>query len=1570
MWLGRRRARGGVAQRPLFWLAPLLCSLLVPVAGLAQVETRIQREGDAFPIAPDGTVWRIGEELGFRPGGPAGTNLLHSFSLFDLGPGHTALFSANPTLTTDNVIARVVGGVGPSQIHGTLASDIPGADLYFLNPQGIVFGRSAQLDVQGSFFASSADELRLFDDTGASFAAFSEEAPLAVSSPREFGFLGTPASIEVRGSQLEVPAAEGIGLIGGDLVISGRGNQNSLGYLDTSGGRIDLASLGGPGTVVRITGPQPDLRIEGDAPRGDIRIVSGAIVNSSGLDPIIFFPCGAGSCTRTEASRGAGDVFIRARDLQMTDAEIRAMTISLEPAGDVDVELTGELSIHQTGPFTSGIFAGSGLEQVYREEPPVSPSWTEFPFPEQRPRGDNKVVRSFTGNDLEVPVSIRYFTKGPAGNISVEAREVSLHGGSRLSATSFFGGDPGNVEVVADGRVSILGADAAGRQSAIFSNGQGGSGAGEVSIQAEELVLDRGIIVTEARNAPGEPSGRGGDIVIEVDRLEITGNGRIDSSTRGAGDGGDITVVARESIFISGGEQEVPGQERQFSGITAIAQDIPEDPALPGQIGAGGSIEISSASLTLADRAEISARADETSAGGGSVVIHAGEIELRGESLVATSAEGDAFAGDVDIESDLLRIRDSAVSASVSGGTGGGGNIDIESGALVLDSGQILTTGEEGPGGNIRIVSDVLIASPDSVVSARSDSSVDGDVVIESPETKVDEGLPPLNVPFQDPSTLMRASCAARARGGATGSFQVARAEGLPASPDQMLLAFEAPRPEQAVLADAALPASSLAAGQSADTPPVSAPAAPVQTTQTSALYDATAAYALGASAFDAGCFDEAAEELVRSSRRYAAAGQPGLQGEALRGAAESQQAAGRYSASLAPLQDALALAEQGGDPRAMASARGSLGNAFLALGDTGEAGRQLEQAVAIARGLDDSALTARLLVNLGNQESVAGETGRALAHYEESATLARGVPLHLAEAIALSNGARAALAAEQPQRAADLLEQAERVTPRLATTHEKADLWLHLANSRRHLGGPTNLLAAHQALTNATLVARELDDGRSLSEALGSLGELYAADKRADEALLLTRRAMRVAEEANAAELQYRWHWQEGRLLWSQGQSMPALRAYRRAVVLVEEFRPEARAHYGSAAAEFRRAVAPVYVDFVDALLRSSDLVADPADRTRLLVEARATLEQLKAAELRDYFRDECVTEIAARQVDLDRLSREARAAVVYPIVLPDRIELLVSLPAGVERFTVAVPADEVLQTLASYRRALQNQLHADFLEPAGRLYDWLVRPYADQLRGEEVETLVFVPDGPLRQVPMAALYDGRAVLAQRFAIAVAPGLSLVDPKPLDTEGARFLLAGVSDPVQGFSALPNTAKEVEAIHALYGGQALMDEEFEAARFEQELAADAPSVVHLASHAVFTGDPATSFVLTHDDRLSMDELSQVVSSTRFGRQPLELLTLSACETAAGDDRAALGLAGVAIRAGARSVLGSLWAVQDEATYELVVAFYQALKQPGMSKAEALRRAQVKLIEDPRFSHPVHWAPFLLISNWL
>src|SRR5581483_1951004 len=359
---------------------------------------------------------------------------------------------------------------------------------------------------------------------------------------------------------------------------------------------------------------------------------------------------------------------------------------------------------------------------------------------------------------------------------------------------------------------------------------------------------------------------------------------------------------------------------------------------------------------------------------------------------------------------------------------------------------------------------------------------------------------------------------------------------------------------------------------------------------------------------------------------------------------------------------------------------------------------------------------------------------------------------------------------------------------------------------------------------------------------------------------------------------------------------------------------------------------------------------------------------ELLKADELRNYFGDECVDAARYRITSLEAVA--ATAAVVYPVILADRLELLVSLPDGLHRVAVPVGAEPLTREVRALRYFLEKRTTNEYLPHAQQVYDWVIRPLLPLLENQPVTTLVFVPDGPLRTIPMAALHDGAAFLISRYAVATTPGLTLTDPRPLKRQAIQALSAGLSEAVQGFAPLPNVAEEVQTVNQLFGGDVLLNRDFLVPRVERELKEKPFAVVHIASHGQFENDVRKSFVLAYDDKLTMDRLDRFVGLMRFREEPLALLTLSACETAAGDDRAALGLAGVAIKAGARSALATLWSINDESSTVLVTEFYRHLRDPSLSKAAALQRAQRNMLSHPIYRHPAYWAPFLLLNNWL
>jgi CHAT domain-containing protein len=511
-------------------------------------------------------------------------------------------------------------------------------------------------------------------------------------------------------------------------------------------------------------------------------------------------------------------------------------------------------------------------------------------------------------------------------------------------------------------------------------------------------------------------------------------------------------------------------------------------------------------------------------------------------------------------------------------------------------------------------------------------------------------------------------------------------------------------------------------------------------------------------------------------------------------------------------------------------------------------------------------------------------------------------------------------------------------------------------------------LLLAHKALSEAGTTAESIGDRRTASYAWGHLGRLYEEEHRYQEALQLTRRATFAAQQVNAPESLYRWEWQTGRLLKKLGTIDDAIGSYRRAVRTLQSIRPELTVSYGAPQTSFRETMGPVYFELVDLLLQRGASLQDRNQAGPYLIEARETIELFKAAELRDYFRDDCVDTALSKITTLDVVAQTA--VVIYPILLADRTELLLSLPSGLKRVLVPVGAETLTEEVRQLRRRLEKRTTREYLPHAQKLYNWLIRPLEADLAASSIDTLVFVPDGALRTIPMAALHDGKQFLIAKYAVGITPSLSLSDPRPLKREDMKVLAVGVTEAVQGFPALPNVAAELQELQTLFGSQNLINREFLAANFEKRLKEEQFSIVHVASHGEFGNDVENTFLLTFDDKLSLDRVNEMVGVFRFRDDPLELLTLSACDTAAGDDRAALGLAGIAIKAGARSALATLWNINDEAAVDLVLDFYRQLKNPATSRAVALQRAQLKLIENPRYEHPGFWSAFLMINNWL
>ena len=723
-----------------------------------------------------------------------------------------------------------------------------------------------------------------------------------------------------------------------------------------------------------------------------------------------------------------------------------------------------------------------------------------------------------------------------------------------------------------------------------------------------------------------------------------------------------------------------------------------------------------------------------------------------------------------------------------------------------------------------------------------------------------------------------------------------------------------------------------------------------------------------GTSALKVGDSAAATRYWTDAVRFCRAAGDQRLEADALARRGEAWRVEGHFREAADDLSAALAIAGLQGDQYLLAASKGALGNLALASRRTATAEPLLLESLAAARRLNDAPMMGASSNDLGNLYTATGRPAQAAEAYANAVRYAEAAGNEGLAAIAETNAGRLALSDKDIPRAETLLRDAVRRLVHLDPTYQ-VGFALIAAGSAASAGDrppPSLQETAASALDAGRTIAEHLANPALGSLALGGLGRLQFQSGHLQEASRLTQLALFRARQANASEIAFRWEWQQARIDRALGDTTVALAGYRRAVSTLQSIRHDIPIRYQDGQSSFRSTFGPVYLEFADLLLRRAR--DDSREAPALLHEVRDVVEQLKATELQDYFRDPCITNFEARNRGIETVATDT--AVIYPVILPDRLELLVTAAGRDIQITVPITEANLKLEVDNFRELLERRATNEYIDVAKRLYDLIMRPIEARLAGVAITTLVFVPDGVLHTVPLSALYDGQHFLIERYAIATVPGLRLVDPRPLSPEARQMLAVGMSQSRDGFPSLPKVPRELAGIRRVEQSTNLLNSAFTRQRFARELQEVNYTMVHIASHSQLGSDPSQSFVLAYDGPISLDDLEGSIKLARFRDLGLELLTLSACQTAVGDDRAALGMAGLALKAGARSVLATLWFISDEASGQLVVEFYKQLQNGSMSKARALQAAQIKLIEDPLLGHPAYWAPFLLIGNWL
>ena len=749
-------------------LSVLLICMLAHAAGI-NTDGSLGPATTLTPGGPKGNDYTIPSNLGQQKS----SNLFHSFGNFNVDTGYTATFTG-PDGTT-NVIGRVTGG-NSSWIDGRLGCDITGTNLWLLNPFGILFGPNASLNVNGSFHASTADYLQL-SDGGVFYTDPSKTSKLTIAAPSAFGFLSSkPESIKIEGSSLI--GAESISIIGGDIRIED-------GFL-FAWDRVNLASLGSPGTVEIVS---DGLKVEASNGLGNINISNSAIKVNDG----VYIYCKQFSLDHSDITSGSysnirlmaeerasldnhseiytdGDIDIQTGYLALTnfglissrDGTIYAKNIRIDRSGivyipddagsslNIDTEFLTLSNGGQISAATSGTYDGGNvtikakdisIDGGFENSNGIHPSNITCQTSSIGNAGslniDTESLTLSNGGYITAHTS----GSGNGGNVTIKAKDISIDGGFENSN----GIHPSNItcQTSSIGNAGSLNIDT---ESLTLSNGgyitahtSGSGNGGNVTIKAKDISIDGGFessngIFTSVITCQTESTGNAGSLNIDTESLTLSNGGWIGSPTFGSGKGGDVTIKARD-VLIDGG----------FEISNGIFYSMISCQTTTGSTGNAGSVNIDTESLTLSKGGQISASTYGIG-NAGDVTIKAMKVSIDGgfessnglyHSMIHCMAGSDSSgkAGNISLQADTLSMSNGGEISVTNYGEKAGGSIGINVANLTMNPGAVISSASTGTGdaGNIIIAANDSMLLNDAAITVEASKASAGDIKIQTP---------------------------------------------------------------------------------------------------------------------------------------------------------------------------------------------------------------------------------------------------------------------------------------------------------------------------------------------------------------------------------------------------------------------------------------------------------------------------------------------------------------------------------------------------------------------------------------------------------------------------------------------------------------------------------------------------------------------------------------------------------------------------------------------------------------------------------------------------------------------
>lgn len=1545
----------GMDDRP----APAL-----PAPALPPSELVPAADGTATQVIPVGSDrYDIGG--GQRSGD--GRNLFHSFERFGLGAGEIANFLSDPAIA--NIFSRVVGGHA-SIIDGQLQVSGSAANLYLINPAGLVFGPNATLNVPAAFTATTATAIGL--DSGAWLpAAGAVNWAELVGTPHRFRFDPLQPGSVVNFGDLTVPTGAALRLFGGTVV--------NEGTLTAPSGEIAIAAVPGA-SLLRLSQPGQLLSLEIDP------LQLTAIAQERGAFSPLALPellTGASSAVaigddqRLTATPPPGTALLAGT---LSTAAIAGTGGEIAIVGD-RLAVTGTLDA--TGPV------GGGTVRIGGDFQGLGPL--------------ANAQRTVIGTEAVIDVSAT--GNGDGGTAIVWADGATAFAGAIAARGGPLGGDGGFVEVSGRETLAVSGAIDAGAPL-----GQVGA---VLFDPATITINDQG---RENLSPPGMDAagGTAGDRLVSIlasDRPDTDKISRfaLENTT------GEVTLAATENITVEGSLNFAPGGQIQFQAGKnfEVAQGL----------GNGGRSPITAPGRSISITATNIQVGEINTAGGD---LSGGNITLTATGLLAT--------GDLDASSDraaagTVQLSSTGGSVTVgdvlafSAGTGTGGGIAIEA-ATGINAQSLLTSAISGNGGPITLTTIAGDITATAINTQSLSNGVGGAVTLTAPGNLTPGILtvgsgpesPPTGATASPGAVTLNAGGVVNLSEGVTlngadlviGSTQEPATVSLPA-------ALSSTGGDVAIATDTDLTLetdiTTTGGAVRLSTPGTLSVTGAIATNGGAVTATSTGAMTLNDEIATGGgdlTATSTSGPLSLGGTVTTEGGALTLEGSEITTATLSTVGAERAGAiTLLATAGNLTTADiaanhptAAGTVKLTSNAGAIQTGTITTAGNTGGAIALTAPAGAIATGdliTTGTAAAGAVTLNAGaditlstvDAQSTAGPGGTVEITtpglFQATGTLGDRPPLDTATAISLSS-------AGSTDGRITIRHGGGDQTPRVPFTVGDASV----------NGTTGSLTSGSTTITPPLVITDSLESGniRILTTQAdnpnpppnGTNGD----DKTSTDGQDALGGDLNIFSETDFnpdPESENDIKGTDPVITDPPGPPVP-------------ETSPVLTLAIGGISGLPDNLWNSLFTHLVTSSLTQLQIQLPGIFQNNNPAEIVWTLEQMRAAEFGRYLKKQFVVPpleamVGAIQADLQRVEALTgqRAGIVYQALVEDRLELVLVPPDGaVTRQTVLNVDPAALEQAVTELRGeitdFRTRQFDYYLPIAQRLYDQIMRPLALDLQRNRLDTILFSPDAPLRGVPWAVLHDGEQFLVEQYTLSLIPSYALTQMGYRGLANARLLAGGASEFV-ALEPLPAVPTELAAIAQVWPGEVLLNADFTVANVRSAREAAPPAMIHLATHASFVGgEPANSFIQFWDtERLTLPEFEALdwIDPT------VELLVLSACRTALGDREAALGFAGVSLQMGTRTTLASLWQVSDEATLGLMAEFYGLLPNVPI-KGTALRQTQLAMLRrelvvaggqlrgngirgvplpaallqvDPRdrdFAHPYFWSGFTMVGS--